>query len=304
MVVTAADLASAATVEQVMARQVVLSSHEQAWRGVEVMQALLPFNELRVPGLGSHTVAINLGRPFVLAGTVDGRASTGTMGMFGAKIVPAGAASDWRWAAGESLNMLHLSVPEPFVREIATGSDLNPDTLELVERIGILDPQIERIGLALLEELRADGLAGRLYAESLAVMLAVHLLRTHASLGSRRMPRQQPGGLSRSALQQVTDYIEANLARDLTLVEIAAVAHLSPYHFARMFKRSTGSSPHQYLIARRVERAKGLLLAGTLTIAQVAAAVGFADQSHFTRQFGSLVGTTPRQFLRDRTNRP
>jgi AraC family transcriptional regulator len=78
---------------------------------------------------------------------------------------------------------------------------------------------------------------------------------------------------------------------------MAAVARLSPYHFARQFKAATGLPPHQYVIARRVERAKQLLQAGTgHSIAEVAARAGFSDQSQFSRHFKRLVGVTPGQF--------
>jgi AraC family transcriptional regulator len=78
---------------------------------------------------------------------------------------------------------------------------------------------------------------------------------------------------------------------------MAAVARLNPYHFARQLKRATGLPPHQYVIARRVERAKQLLQAGTdLSLAEVALHAGFCDQSQFSRHFKRLVGVTPGQF--------
>jgi AraC family transcriptional regulator len=96
----------------------------------------------------------------------------------------------------------------------------------------------------------------------------------------------------------VTDYVHDYLDQDLGLAEIAGVAHLSPCHFARLFKRSTGLPPHQYVIARRVERAQALLRAGGLTAGEVAVAVGFSDQAQLTRHFKRLVGVTPARFRR------
>jgi AraC family transcriptional regulator len=105
------------------------------------------------------------------------------------------------------------------------------------------------------------------------------------------------GGLSRRKLKDVLEYIHQNLDAGLTLRDLAAVAHLSPYHFARLFKTSTGLPPHQYVIARRIERAKQLLRGGEeLSLAQVAARAGFWDQGHFTRHFKRLVGITPKRF--------
>ena len=98
-------------------------------------------------------------------------------------------------------------------------------------------------------------------------------------------------------LRAVVEYIEEHLDASPTLGHMAAVARLSPYHFARQFKRATGLAPHQYVIAHRVERAKGLLQAGTdLSLALVAAYAGFSDQSQFCQHFRRVVGVTPGQF--------
>jgi AraC family transcriptional regulator len=140
----------------------------------------------------------------------------------------------------------------------------------------------------------ADG-GGRLAAESLANILAVHLIR-HV-LAPRRPERGRDGALPRTRLRAVVEYIEECLDDRLSLEQMAAVAHLSPYHFARQFKASTGLPPHQYVIARRVERARQLLQAGTdLSLADVAAHAGFSDQSQLTHHFKRLVGVTPGQF--------
>ena len=110
-------------------------------------------------------------------------------------------------------------------------------------------------------------------------------------------PVRRQRGLSARRLKAVLGYIREHLHAALTLRDLAAVAHLSPYHFARRFKESTGLSPHQYVIARRIEWAKELLRGEEdLSLAQVAARVGFWDQGHFTRHFKRLVGVTPKRF--------
>jgi len=105
------------------------------------------------------------------------------------------------------------------------------------------------------------------------------------------------GALPRVRLRAVVDYVEEHLGASLTLEQMAAVTRLSAYHFARQFKAATGLPPHQYVIMRRVERAKQLLRAGTdLSLAEVAARAGFSDQSQFSRHFKRLVGVTPGHF--------
>ena len=105
------------------------------------------------------------------------------------------------------------------------------------------------------------------------------------------------GVLAKPKLRAVLEYIHEHLDAELCLDRLAGLAHLSPYHFARLFKNSTGLPPHQYVIARRIERAKELLRERErLPLAEVAAEVGFACQSHFTRHFKRLVGVTPKRF--------
>ena len=147
--------------------------------------------------------------------------------------------------------------------------------------------------------METGGLGGELYAESLANVLALHLLRHHSSLGrSSTRESEREGGFSKRVLGRVTDYINDNLSRKLTLTEIAEVANLSTYHFARSFKAATGLSPHQYVIHKRVERAKTLLTETDLAIAGVAEAVGFANQSHLAFHVRRLLGVSPKTLRR------
>src|SRR5262249_25719238 len=111
--------------------------------------------------------------------------------------------------------------------------------------------------------------------------------------------RPPDGALPPGRLRAVAEYVQAHLDADPSLEELAAVVHLSPYHFARQFKAATGLPPHQYVIARRVERARQLLEAGTgFSMAEIAAQAGFSDQSQFAHHFKRLVGVTPGQFRR------
>jgi AraC family transcriptional regulator len=104
------------------------------------------------------------------------------------------------------------------------------------------------------------------------------------------------GRLSRHALRAVEEYIHAHLDQNIALAELADVANLSEFHFARLFKQTTGLPPHQFVIHQRVERAKRLISAGRLSLAQIAIDVGFSDQSQLNRHFKRLVGVTPKRF--------
>jgi AraC family transcriptional regulator len=149
--------------------------------------------------------------------------------------------------------------------------------------------------LAVDAELWVGGVGGSLLAESFATVLAVQLIR-HIT-GPRWELASADGVLPRYRLRMVIEYIMENLGGGPTLEQMAAVAHLSPYHFARQFKAATGLAPHQYVITRRVERAQHLLRTdGELGLGEVAFRSGFANQSHFCSHFKRIVGVTPRQF--------
>ena len=194
--------------------------------------------------------------------------------------------------------MLPLCLEDAFLREVAETVDVDPDGVEIAPLLGTRDTRIKRIGLSLKEEVEAEELlGGRLYAESLATALAITLIRDHSSLGraaARKAAREHTGGLSRRALKEAIDYIGDNLEKDLTLAEISGAAHMSPYHFSRLFKESTGLTPHRYVIERRVQRAKELLCNSTLPIAEIARLCVFAKQSHLNRHFKRAFGISPK----------
>jgi len=153
------------------------------------------------------------------------------------------------------------------------------------------DRKIRAIGSLLETEVRAGCLTGRLYGEFLGMALAAHVLRTYAVFPPRTV--EYSGGLSMYRLRHIVDYIQANLAEDNSLQALADLAQVSPFHFCRSFKQSTGLSPHRYILQLRIEEAQRLLKRTTLAISDVANRLGFSDQSHFTMVFRKFVGTTP-----------
>ena len=174
-------------------------------------------------------------------------------------LVPAGSPGLWRWSGRR--DELHIYLEPGLVERVAAEAfGLDPARLTVPPLDGLDLPQLRAAMGAVDAELTAGGAGGRLAAESLANVLAVHLIR-HV-LAPRRPERGRDGALPRGRLRAVVEYIEGHLDAGPTLEQMAAVARLSPYHFARQFKAATGLPPHQYVIARRVERAKELLQAG------------------------------------------
>ncbi len=165
---------------------------------------------------------------------------------------------------------------------------------EVVTRSQPRDPLVSRVGMALLGEMGSDAPGSRFYAESLANVLAVHLLRHYTAAGAE--PRRFAGGLSGPRLRRVLSYIADNHEQDLSLEDLAGEAAMSTFHFAREFKRATGTTPHQHILKFRVERAKELLVGSQLPLAEVGLRTGFSHQSHFTRLFRRYTGTTPQSY--------
>jgi AraC family transcriptional regulator len=156
------------------------------------------------------------------------------------------------------------------------------------------DSFIQQVVTSLADEVGREGSAGReLFASSLATALGVHLSREYA----RRTESSRPvARLSDDELARLNRHIVRNLDTPLTLEDLASLVGRSRFHFSRLFKASTGMTPHQYVIRRRVERARELLRAGR-AIVEVAAEVGFASQSHLNAHIQRAFGCTPGQLV-------
>ena len=209
-------------------------------------------------------------------------------------VVPAG--SSVFCSRQGSADSLFIYLEPSIVERVATESfEFDPTRTVVPPVVGLNVPELRSAMLAVDAELGGGGVGGPLVAESIANILAVHLIR-HTT-GARRLPVSADGVLPRRKLHTVIEYIMENLEGNPTLEQMATVVHLSPYHFARQFKATTGLPPYQYVIARRVERAQHLLSADNeLSLAEVALRVGFSDQSKFSFHFKRILGVTPRQF--------
>ena len=264
-------------------------SDRRGWVGLEAAHCRGRHPELTfertVPALTHHWLVLVIRPPEALDLWYDGMKRHQPPPAGSVMLVPAGSPAGWRSSGYR--DMLHILV-EPWLvgRVAAEEFDLDPARLTVPPLDGIDQPQLRAAMLAVDAELAA---------ESLANVLAVHLIRNASS--PRPPAVRSDGALPPRKLRAVVEYIEEHLDASLSLEQLAAVARLSPYHFARQFKTATGLPPHQYVILRRVERAKQLLEASTdLSLAEVAADAGFSDQSQFSRHFKRLVGVTPRQF--------
>jgi AraC family transcriptional regulator len=225
---------------------------------------------------------------------IKGREFSQTLQAGESVIIPAGTPSERRCPAGEAYDMLHIYIQPALLSKAAAGGDINMARTEIELEFGVSDPHIRHIGLSLLEELECAGGAARAYADLLATALAVHLLRKHPA--ENDFTQSYSGGMPKYKLRRALDYITDRLGGELRVAQIAEEVNMSPYHFTRLFKQATGLAPHQYIMHRRIEMAKKLLVETELPIVQIALEIGFQSQSRFTTLFRQFTGKTPKAY--------
>jgi AraC family transcriptional regulator len=265
--------------------------------GEPVDVAMFRFADLpervELPALDAHYISFTLRGALVIERDLGRDADRARFRPGMSLILPAERENTWRWDA--ATDELHLYVEPRWLAEMAgRAGRIAP---EPVARFAFEDRLLRSLAQALLEERRAGGLGGTLFREALSETIALHFLRTYCAVpdADRVATRLAP-----AALRRVRDLVEEELARDLSLDDLAAAAGLSRAHFARAFRGTTGQTPYGYLRACRVERARALLHASDLTAAEIAARTGFSSPSHLGRVFRSLTGSTPGEYRRQR----
>ncbi|WP_448570535.1 AraC family transcriptional regulator [Trichothermofontia sp.] len=209
------------------------------------------------------------------------------------EIVPADTSFSVHSISGQAVEWIQYYLEPDFLASIAHES-VNPDRVELLLTPKKADLLIHQIGLALKSSLEIDGVGSRFYVDSMATALAAHLLRYYST--RNHSFREYEDGLSKPRLRRAIEYIQAHLSENLSLNDIANELGMSQYYFCHLFKRSTGISPHQFLIRQRIEQAKCLLKQADRTVTSIALECGFANQSHFARCFRHHTGMNPNQF--------
>jgi AraC family transcriptional regulator len=279
------------------------SSDGLTWVGLEAARYRAPpASVVSPPALTHHRLVLFVRPPEELDLRYEGVRRYRPPPAGAISLVPAGTPSRWRSGGGRDILQVYLE-PALVARVAAEEFDLDPARLTIPPLDGLDLPHLRAAMWAVDAELTAGGAGGSLAAESLAIVLAVHLIR-HA-LAPRQPARRRNGTLPRARLRAVVEYIEEHLDAAPTLEQMAAIVRLSPNYFVWQFKRATGLPPHQYVIARRVERAKNLLQTDSAcSLAEVATHAGFSDQSQFSHHFKRLLGVTPGQFrMRVRTDK-
>jgi AraC family transcriptional regulator len=250
---------------------------------------------LEVPGIESVLIGIHVGPPALLSCRRGGRRHTGRAVHGDIDIIPPNTPSRWEMHDQNDTALL-LSLPQTLLESVASQSGLDSTKLEIRNRFQVRDSSLEALSWAMKREMELDYPSGRLYLDGLALAVASRVVARHSSVATGTTEANHTLGGRR--LKQVLSFIEERLADDISLQQIAEAVGISPSHLSSQFRGSMGIPVHQYLIQRRLERAKSLLSRNGLSIAEIALAAGFAHQSHLARHMRRVMGVSPRAMQR------
>jgi AraC family transcriptional regulator len=270
-------------------------AHGRTADGVGFQLRKDPKGVLDVPELDNVLISIHLGAPAKMDCRRDGRRFRGTAVHGDIDIIPARTPSRWEMH-DENDTALILSLPQKFLQTIASESGMDAAGLEIRNRFQVRDTELEALSWAVKREMEAGCPSGRFYIEGLALAVASRLVMRHSNVA--KAPEERAKGLDGHRLKQVLTFIEEQLAENLSAQQIAAVAGVSPSHAKTLFRDSVGMPMHQYVIQRRVERAKTMLMEDDKSMAEIAQAVGFSHQSHMARHMRRALGASPKMMKR------
>lgn len=272
----------------------LLSSFKVGWDKIRLDYLYQPAHETPEHSHTRHVIAILIkSAPVKVERKLDEKFYSSYLPCSHFFLIPAGIPHQvWIHGDGEYL-VLSL---EPNLIDTRINELANTESIELIPQHCVCDPLICTVGLALKSQLELGSRGSRLYVESAVNLIATHLVQHYAT--HQQLIPEPSYGLAQSKLKQVVEYIHQHLATDLSLEDIARQSGMSQSHFSRLFKQSTGLSPWQYVIQRRVEVAKQLLKKPELTIEKISARLGFNSHSQFTIFFQKYTSISPKEYRR------
>lgn len=234
---------------------------------------------------------------FLLGGEMPGQVGDShiEIGERGALLLDPGAMAS---ASGRGVEYLSLTLSTSFMLDCAARTGMARAGVSVSFHTNLVesDERLARLARDLAAELAGEEAGQEIVIAALVEQLVVHLLRHHSNVRRSDELELSRGGLVDRRIRREIELMHAHINRELPLEEIAAAAFLSPFHFARLFKKLTGASPHAYLATLRVARAQALLAETDLSISEVSARVGYSSSSHFTKAFRQATGLAPRAY--------
>ncbi|MEC9244223.1 AraC family transcriptional regulator [Nitratireductor rhodophyticola] len=280
---------------QWMVGELVIDSTPLGWSGIKVMRYRTPPQEISVPGLTDFAVVA-----YQVQETINWRHNgsaweSASVGPGSVSVVTRSETSHWRW--GAAIEALHIYMPfDAFARTAEEAFERDIAEIELKASLAAQDVILTEMIQRLATEACEKGLGGPLYVEALRCQMAVHILRSYATISFQ--PKEQNDGLSQAQRRLLMDYIDENIGTSLSLSELASLVGLSVFHFSRRFHREFGRPPYAYVLQQRLDHAKEQLSRRDLPLKVIAAASGFSDQSHMTRLFKRTLNVTPGEYRR------
>jgi AraC family transcriptional regulator len=274
------------------ANRLVAHSERSGWRSLyAVILDEAPLKTVEPP-IGHPSLIYHLYHPTAVSRRIEGtRREKALIGPRRLCLTPGGATAEWEHCGHPQILQIYLrrSIYEDAVGEMY-GCDAS--RAEIVPRFAIADPLLEQLAITITTELRDESVEDGLYIDTLAQLMAAHLARRH-SVRSQVARGLAPDIVSGSKMRRLIEFVEEHLDQDLSLGAMAREVNISPLYLPRAFKSAIGQSPHQYVVARRIERARQLLHDTDLPIVDVALSSGFSSQSHLTNWFVRIVGVSP-----------
>ena len=258
--------------------------------------------ETPAPGIQDHAFAILMSDGHINGQCkIDGkRVFDGTIKPEQVVVLPRLHDIAWQWrspdSSGGNFSGISMYLPAQLLETVARETlGIDKTRVEILpDAAGPGDKFLKQIGIELAKDIDQNNPINRAYVESLTQMFAIHVLRYYCALPSTYKDYRK--GLSASALKVVTEYIDARLDTEISLAKLAKLTNLSAYYFIRLFKQSKGIAPHQYIMQRRIQKAKHLLKSSQLSILQISIETGYTSASNFSHAFKKIVGVTPRQY--------
>lgn len=275
------------------ARERVFSSERLGWSGFDAELVNVGAGVHRIPAMSAHRIGMHFGAPVTAHCRCDGQRMSRVQTEGDVDVIPAGL--DGQWSDDADCTILRVGFTDEFAQRTLSELGRRGTNARIMPRFQWRDSRFQHLAWALRSELEAAQASDALYAESLCVAMIVRIAEGDGAFDTKSAKPT----LNRRIAMRVVDYIDAHLDARLTLAELADVAGLSVPHFKVLFRATFHVPVHRYVVEKRIERAKMLLLQNRFPVSQIALDCGFAHASHLAHWMKRVLGVTPTDIVRD-----